>query len=109
MCLKHQILMEPNGKLAKYIYAKINRVYKNVMPRIYSELEQMASDAGESSSGLGNYNNMYIGLQMNLGAMGEHYGLLKPSAQPTPAAAPSEPNMNLDAIVPGGGPSDTMK
>lgn len=100
---------DPNGKLAKYIYAKINRVYKNVMPRIYSELEQMASDAGESSSELGNYNNMYIGLQMNLGAMGEHYGLLKPSAQPTPAAAPSEPNMNLDAIVPGGGPSDTMK
>ena len=40
--------------------------------------------------------------------MGEHYGLLKPSAQPTPAAAPSQQNMNLDAIVPGGGPSDTM-
>jgi hypothetical protein len=98
-----------NGPLAKYIYKKINNVYKNVMPRIYNELEQAASDNGESvSSGtMGNYARMIVGLQMNLGAMGEHYGLLAPSNAPK-QAAPSAPSVDMQ-LGAGQVPTDTMR
>jgi hypothetical protein len=98
-----------NGPLAKYIYKKINNVYKNVMPRIYNELEQAASDNGESvSSGtMGNYARMIVGLQMNLGAMGEHYGLLAPS-NPPKQAAPSAPSVDMQ-LGAGQVPTDTMR
>jgi len=98
-----------NGPLAKYLYKRIDYVYKSVMPRIYSELEQAASDNGESvaSGNMGNYAKMIVGLQMNLGAMGEHYGLLPPSR---PAQQPtSAPTMNMEALGAGQVPTDTMR
>lgn len=103
-----------NNAFAKKIYGKIKWVYKTVLPRIYNELEQAASDNGESMNGEGYYSNMIFGLQINMGAMGEHYGLLKPStptvketAPVNPAGAPMPvggnelnglPNMNPDTM-----------
>jgi hypothetical protein len=79
------------------------------MPRIYNELEQSASDNSESLSGgtLGTYGRMIVGLQMNLGAMGEHYGLLPPSSAPK-QAAPSAPTVDMQ-LGTGQVPTDTMR
>jgi len=98
-----------NGPLAKHIYKKLNYVYKSVMPRIYSELEQAASNNSESLSGgtLGFYGKMIVGLQMNLGAMGEHYGLLPPSSAPK-QAAPAAPSVDMQ-LGAGQVPTDTMR
>jgi hypothetical protein len=98
-----------NGPLAKHIYKKLNYVYKSVMPRIYNELEQSASDNSESLSGgtLGTYGRMIVGLQLNLGAMGEHYGLLPPSRAPK-QATPSAPTVDMQ-LGAGQIPTDTMR
>ena len=98
-----------NGPLAKHIYKKLNYVYKSVMPRIYTELEQAASDNSESISGvsLGTYGSMIVGLQLNLGAMGEHYGLLPPS-NVTKQQDPSTPTVDMQLGV-GQVPTDTMR
>lgn len=82
-----------NGALAKRLYKLFNKVYKNDMPRIYNELQQAASDAGESAAsitGSNYYMSMIAGLQTNLGAMGEHYGFLKSSGTPKPVQSDQE-------------------
>jgi hypothetical protein len=50
---------------------------------------------------------MIVGLQMNLGAMGEHYGLLPPSSAPK-QAAPSAPTVDMQ-LGAGQVPTDTMR
>jgi hypothetical protein len=100
-----------NGKLAKRLYKLINHVYQGVMPRVYNELQQEASDAGESASSIdgGTYfMTMISGLQVNLGAMGEHYGFLKSSGNQAPNN--SEPDaMDLENLIKEDTTSDTIR
>jgi hypothetical protein len=91
---------KPNNKFAKYVYGKINDVYKNIMPRIYNELEQKASDNGEVANAGGQYNDMIGALGFYLGAIGEHYGYLKPTGLQKPA---SQPELDLN-LAPAGQP-----
>jgi hypothetical protein len=100
-----------NGVLAKRLYKMINKVYRGMMPRIYSELQQKASDAGESAAsvtGGSYYMGMIAGLQTNLGAMGEHYGYLKSSGNPAPVQ-PEEEIMDLESLIKEDTNSDTLK
>jgi hypothetical protein len=100
-----------NGLLAKRLYKLINKVYQGVMPRIYSELQQEASDAGESAAsvtGGSYYMGMIAGLQMNLGAMGEHYGFLKTSGSQAPVQS-NEEMLNLEGLMNEDTNSDTLK
>jgi len=105
-------LGDPNGPLAKYIISKIRYVYGKVMPGIYSKLEADAASSGESRDGttkLGYYYNGLMGLQMNLGAMGEHYGLLKKKALPVQQVPVNSAPQNVPALVtPGIRSTDTI-
>jgi hypothetical protein len=100
-----------NGALAKRLYKLFNKVYKNDMPRIYNELQQAASDAGESAAsitGSSYYLGMIAGLQTNLGAMGEHYGFLKSSGTPQPVQSEEE-MLDLESLMKEDTNSDTLK
>lgn len=99
-----------NGTLAKKLYKTINHVYQQIMPRVYNELQQEASNAGESATSITGstyFMGMLSGLQVNLGAMGEHYGFLKSSGNSAPSAPTEE--INLDALMQGDTNSDTLK
>jgi hypothetical protein len=100
-----------NGVLAKRLYKLINKTYQGVMPRIYNELQQSASDAGESAAsvtGGSYYMGMIAGLQTNLGAMGEHYGFLKSSRSQTPVPS-NEGMLDLESLMKEDTNSDTLK
>lgn len=97
-----------NGALAKRLYKVINHVYQNIMPRIYNELQQEASNAGESATNITGgtyYMGMISGLQINLGSMGEHYGFLKPSSNSAPVQ-PKKDEVTLDNLLPN---NETLK
>jgi hypothetical protein len=81
------------------------------MPRIYNELQQAASDAGESAASVTGgtyYMGMIAGLQTNLGAMGEHYGFLKSSGNPQPVQSDQE-MLDLESLMKEDTNSDTLK
>ncbi len=100
-----------NGVLAKRLFKVINNVYQNIMPRVYNELQQKASDAGESATSITGgtyYVGMINGLQVNLGSMGEHYGLLKPSGNSAPVQSKPE-QIDLENLMQGDTNTDTLK
>ena len=74
---------DPKDELAKRIFKSINHVYKKIMPRIYSDLENSSTDG----------NMQLLNLQINLGGMAEHYGFSKTSA-PKPVTTPNEIDLN---------------
>ncbi len=98
-----------NGPLAKRIYKSINRVYKIIAPRMYSELEQLASNNGEVSGGIGGkYSPLRASLQAYLGGMGQHYGFIKVPGVPSGAVPSGQPvNMDLQKMIPAGNKPDS--
>lgn len=74
---------DPKGKLATTIYKSINRVYKKIIPRIYTDLENLSTDGSMQ----------LVNLKINLGGMAEHYGFSKTSA-PKPVTTPNEIDLN---------------
>jgi len=91
---------KPTGELAKRTQAKINELYKNVFPKIFSDLEKRANDAGESTrrgSKAGKYARMLFELQDYLNTIGVHYGYLQGQQAPSPMQGGQ--NMNLDNLV----------
>ncbi|NBW30520.1 MAG: hypothetical protein EBR35_04595, partial [Flavobacteriales bacterium] len=74
---------DPKGELAKRIFKSINHVYKKIMPRIYSDLENSSTEG----------NMQLMNLKVNLGGMAEHYGFSKTSA-PKPGTTPNEIDLN---------------
>jgi hypothetical protein len=99
----------PNSAFAKSLKKEITHVYKVVMPRIYSELEQLAMDNGESAEAFsGAYSEMIGNLQGYMGAMAEHYGLIKsPKAMPEPVV-PSSSTIDPSALMQGTLPEETL-
>jgi hypothetical protein len=81
------------------------------MPRIYNELQQEASNAGESAAsvtGGSYYMGMIAGLQTNLGAMGVHYGFLKSSGNQAPVQSDEEV-LDLESLMKEDTNSDSLK
>ncbi len=100
----------PSSPFAKSLKAEINHVYKAMMPRIYRELEQLALDNGESAEAYtGAYSEMIGNLQSFMGAMAEHYGLIK-SRQIKPVMTdPNAGAIDPSALLQGAKPTDTIR
>jgi tetratricopeptide (TPR) repeat protein len=81
----------------------IQVLYKKVLPRIYSGLDALASENGEAGDGL--YTNRLANLQLYMGALAEHHGLVKAPVV-NRAPAPVQPsNIDVNALTtPGQGP-----
>jgi hypothetical protein len=116
-CLKMNALAQDprygnaSSAFAKALKAEINRVYKGMMPRIYRELEALAAENGESSNGFGEvgaYTEMIGNLQAYMGAMAEHYGIIK-SREKKPVVQPSTPTIDPSALLQGAKPTDTIR
>ena len=81
------------------------------MPRIYSELEQAATENGEMGMGEGLYSSRLGNLQTYMGAFAEHYGLVKaPVVNRTTAPTPAPPaNIDVNALGTPGQGADTNR
>ena len=100
----------PTSAFAKSLKKEITHVYKVVMPRIYSDLEQLAMDNGESAEAYsGAYSEMIGNLQTYMGAMAEHYGFIKSAkAMPEPTV-PSSSTIDPSALMQGTRPMETIR
>jgi hypothetical protein len=90
----YSTLQDPSVRGEKSAFGKrikknIDLIYKTIMPRLSTQLSTYANDNGEIvTSNTGRYGKMYLSLNQNLTAIGEHYGYLK-SSIPTERAAPT--------------------
>ena len=55
----------------------VQKLYKNVLPRIYIGLEKAANENGEMAMSEGLYMNQLMNLKLYMGALAEHHGLIK--------------------------------
>lgn len=79
------------GALGKRLKKNIDLVYKVILPKMSNQLSVLANDNGEIvDSPEGYYGKMFVSLNQNLHAIGEHYGYLKASNQ-SPVPNPSTP------------------
>jgi tetratricopeptide (TPR) repeat protein len=85
----------------------IQVLYKKVLPRIYSGLDALASENGEAGDGL--YSNRLGNLQLYMGALAEHHGLVKgPIVNRN--TLPSEPaNIDVNSLAAPGQATDTNR
>jgi hypothetical protein len=85
----------------------IQVLYKKVLPRIYSGLDALASDNGEAGDGL--YSNRLANLQLYMGALAEHHGLVKAPVV-NRNTLPSEPsNIDVNSLAAPGQATDTNR
>jgi hypothetical protein len=108
--------MNKNGKLPQTQFARelertVQRVYKKVLPSIYTALDQAAAENGEMSDSYGNagpYGTMLVNLKSYMGALAEHHGLIKAPVVASTPALPSEQNLDVNALTPGAAPGSGM-
>lgn len=82
-------------------------LYKKVLPRIYSGLEALASENGEAGDGL--YTNRLANLQLYMGGLAEHHGLVKAPVV-SRNTLPSEPtNIDVNSLTTPGQSTDTNR
>jgi tetratricopeptide (TPR) repeat protein len=82
-------------------------LYKKVLPRIYSGLDALASENGEAGDGL--YTNRLANLQLYMGALAEHHGLVKAPVV-SRNTLPSEPsNIDVNSLAAPGQTTDTNR
>jgi tetratricopeptide (TPR) repeat protein len=85
----------------------IQVLYKKVLPRIYSGLDALASENGEAGDGL--YSNRLANLQLYMGALAEHPGLVKAPVV-NRNTLPSEPsNIDVNSLATPGQATDTNR
>ena len=78
-----------NGALALRINKAISSVYKRIIPKLMNDLEQLASDNGESAaSGAERYGSLFNNLLINSTAIGEHYNYLPKEKKKVPVTTP---------------------
>ena len=88
---------DKNGVLAKEINKIISSVYKQIIPKMMDDLEELSSNYDDSEAiGSGKYGGMFNNLLINSTALGEHYEYLPKSVTKGPAKTPN--NINLDNI-----------
>jgi len=99
-----------SSAFSKSLKKEITHVYKVVMPRIYSDLEQLALDNGESAEAYsGAYSEMIGNLQTFMGAMAEHYGFIKSTNPVSEPLAPSPSTIDPSALMQGARPMETIR
>ena len=77
------------GSLAIRINKSLSLVYKSLLPKMMNELEQLASDNGESVEyGDGRYSAYYTNLLMNSSAIGQHYKYIPTPKEEVPVKTP---------------------
>ncbi len=85
----------------------IQVLYKKVLPRIYSGLDALASENGEAGDGI--YTNRLANLQLYMGALAEHHGLVKAPVV-NRNTLPSEPsNIDVNSLAAPGQAPDTNR
>lgn len=85
----------------------IQVLYKKVLPRIYSGLDALASENGEAGDGI--YSNRLANLQLYMGALAEHHGLVKAPVV-NRNTLPSEPsNIDVNSLAAPGQAPDTNR
>jgi hypothetical protein len=85
----------------------IQVLYKKVLPRIYSGLDALASENGEAGDGI--YTNRLANLQLYMGALSEHHGLVKAPVV-NRNTLPSEPsNIDVNSLAAPGQAPDTNR
>ena len=96
---------------SKDLERAVQTLYKKVLPRIYSELEQAATENGEMGMGEGLYSSRLGNLQTYMGAFAEHYGLVKaPVVNRTTTPTPAPPaNIDVNALGTPGQGADTNR
>jgi len=78
-----------NGALALRINKAVSSVYKRIIPKLMNDLEQLASDNGESAaSGAEKYGSLFNNLLINSTAIGEHYNYLPKETKKVPVTTP---------------------
>jgi MFS family permease len=88
------------GAFAKRLEAKINDLYKNVFPKMFTDLEAKANNNGESTrrgSKAGKYASMLFELQDYIQAIGVHFGYIE--GAPAPPAQPGAEGMDLEQLM----------
>jgi hypothetical protein len=115
-CLKMNDLAQnprygnPSSSFAKALKKEINRMYKVVMPRIYSGLEQLALENGESAEAYtGAYSEMIGNLQLYMGAMAEHYGIIKSKSVMQTPETPNPNAIDPSILMQGARPMETIR
>ncbi|MFN5312133.1 MAG: hypothetical protein ACK5AU_06470, partial [Flavobacteriales bacterium] len=68
---------ESKDAFSKDLERTVQMLYKKVLPRLYNELEQAASENGEMGMGEGLYSNRLGSLKTYMSALAEHHGLIK--------------------------------
>ena len=89
------------GSLAFRINKALSLVYKSILPKMMNELEQLASDNGESSEyGGGRYSAYYTNLLMNSSAIGQHYQYIPTPKAEVPVKTPEAIDLNTKNNLP---------
>jgi hypothetical protein len=96
-----------SSAFGRYLEKTIQVLYKKVLPRIYSGLDALASENGEAGDGL--YTNRLANLQLYMGALAEHHGLVKAPVV-NRNTLPSEPsNIDVNSLAAPGQATDTNR
>jgi hypothetical protein len=102
----------PKSAFTKALDATVQKLYKQVLPKIYTSLDQAAAENGEMSGAYGEagpYGTMLGNLQTYMGALGEHHGLIKPRiASCSPQGSEPAANIDLNALGAGQAPGAGM-
>ena len=102
----------PKSAFTSALESTVQKLYKQVLPKIYISLDQAAAENGEMSDSFGNagpYGTMLGNLQSYMGALAEHHGLIKPKivSRTSQSPQPSE-NIDLNALSGGQAPGAGM-
>jgi tetratricopeptide (TPR) repeat protein len=109
---KEQLAGLKSTSFSRELDRTVQILYKKVLPRIYSGLDALASENGEAGDGL--YSNRLANLQLYMGGLAEHHGLVKaPVVNRTTAPPPAPPappaNIDVNALgTPGQGDTNRM-
>lgn len=95
--VKEQTKGKAASAFTKDLERTVQLLYKKVLPRLYQELETAASKNGEMGMGDGRYSSQLGNLQLYMGGLAEHHGLIKAAVTiPTNIPAPpSNTDMNM--------------
>jgi hypothetical protein len=96
-----KVMGSPQGQLASRTDKMVQKLYGSELPRLYKELETLATEEGEvlrrgASEGIA---GMYFRLQGTMDALGVEQGVLAPPAPAQPTGTP-QGNISPEAVLP---------
>jgi hypothetical protein len=104
---KEQMSGLKSSAFSRELDRSVQVLYKKVLPRIYSGLDALASENGEAGDGL--YTNRLANLQLYMGGLAEHHGLVKAPVV-SRNTLPSEPtNIDVNSLTTPGQSTDTNR